>query len=172
MPHSWQYTRPATKFHNPFVRVINGLLWVEKIDLQMLEQVIFCAYRICIDHVIQKLSSSHLATLSLWSDFVVYVDNSSASETKQAVDSFRDVIQRSEEDDGVDDDFTLEILGLTLYVLQSTQSTTAEAELVALDMLRRVNRRAKWREIRGDSAHLVERSKTYSGQLMSCQGRA
>jgi hypothetical protein len=127
-------------FHHPFVQVINGLLRVEKINPYMLEQVILCAYRSCIDHVIQKLSSSHLTTLSLWSDFVVYVDNSSASETKQAVDSFR---QRSEEHNGLDDDFTLEILGLTLYVLQSTESTAAEAELVALDMLRRVNRRVE-----------------------------
>jgi hypothetical protein len=69
------------------------------------------------------------------------MDNSSASETKQAVDSFRTLILRSEKDNGVDDDFTLEILGLSLYVLQSTNSTAAEAELVALDMFRRVNRR-------------------------------
>ena len=129
--------------NHPFVQVIRGLLRLEKTDPDMLKHVILCAYRSCIDHVAQKLTLSHLTTLSLWSDYVVYMDNSSASETKQAVDSFRSLILKSENDNGVDDDFTLEILGLSLYVLQSTDSTAAEAELVALDMFCRVNRRIK-----------------------------
>lgn len=127
--------------HNQFVQALVGLRKIEKHYPHMLEQVIFRAYRICIDLVTNKLSSLHLTTLSLWGDFVVYVDSSSANEIKKAVDNFRLAKQRSEEDNGSDDDYTLEILGLTLYVMQSNKSMAEEAEQVALDMLGRVNRR-------------------------------
>ena len=127
--------------NHPFVQVIAGLLEIERTEPHMLEQVIFLAYRSCIGHVTEKLSSFHLTTLSLWSDFVAYLDSSSASEIKEAVDIFRRQIRRSEEDNGLDDDYTLELLGLLLYVLQSTESMAKEAELLALDMLCRVNRR-------------------------------
>ena len=39
-------------------------------------------------YVHKKLSSSHLTALSLWSDFIVYVDNGSAGEIEEAMDSF------------------------------------------------------------------------------------
>ncbi len=129
--------------HNPFVQALVALRKTEKSHPHMLEQVIFRAYRSCIDHVIKKLSSFHLTTLSLWADFVVYVDSSSASEIKETVDNFRLATQRSEADNGLEDDYTLEILGLMLYVLQSRESMAEEAERVALDMLCRVNRRVE-----------------------------
>jgi hypothetical protein len=129
--------------NHPFVQVINLLLQVEKIDPHLLEKVIVCAYRSCVDHVKQQLSSSHLTALSLWSDFIVYVDNSSASEIEQAGDSFGKLIRKSEKDNGVDNDTTLEILGQKLYLLQSTTSRAEEAEQVARDLLRRVNRRIR-----------------------------
>jgi hypothetical protein len=146
LSHALQWSIQKSRYehnHNPFVQALVGLRKIEKRHPHMLEQVIFCAYRSCIDHVMEKFSSFHLTTLSLWGDFVVYVDNSSASDTKEAVDSFRLATQRSEADNGSEDDYTLEILGLMVYVLQSRESMAEEAERVALDMLCRVNRRVE-----------------------------
>lgn len=163
------------KFHygrnHPFVQVIVGLLKIEETEPHMLEQVIFRAYRSCIGHVTEKLSSFHLTTLSLWSDFVAYLDSSSASETKEAVDTFRRVIRRSEEDNGLDDDYTLELLGLKLYVLQSTESMAEEAELLALDMLCRVNRRLQaGEELEGSLFILWKDLRHVLGQFCRAKG--
>jgi hypothetical protein len=129
------------EFHCSFARVLYLIFVVQRDYPNVLEYVILLAYHECINYVLQELTSNHLTTLLLWSDFVVYMENSTASQIKQAVDNFRLVIKQAKIDNGVDGDFTLEILGLNLYVLQATDSTAAEAEQVASEMLDIVDRR-------------------------------
>ncbi|KUJ24619.1 uncharacterized protein LY89DRAFT_776697 [Mollisia scopiformis] len=137
----------AVKFgheqHHEFVQVLVNLQKIQKTAPEQLQKVVCEAYRSCIDHLKSMLSVDHLTTLQLWSDFVVYLDRSSVNEAKAAVKAFRKLIKKSEKDNGIDDDYTLELLGLTLYLLQSTPSMADEAEIVALDMLVRVNRRTE-----------------------------
>jgi hypothetical protein len=129
--------------NHPFVQVILGLRNIEQIDPNMLQGIIFEAYWHCIHQMRKKLTSHHLTTLTLWSDFVVYLDNSSARDAREALNSFQREVQKSLKVNGVDgdDDNIFEILGLLLYVLQSNKSTVGEAKMVAEDMLRRVHGR-------------------------------
>jgi len=131
---------------HPFVQVLLGLkkVWMTEPAAQ-LEEVIFKAYRRCITHVKEKLGAFNLTYLCLWGDYVVYLDGSSTNETRDVVDNIRSVIKISEEekgpDGGPDGDYTLELLGLTLYVLQSAPTMADEAEKVARELLIRVNQR-------------------------------
>jgi tetratricopeptide (TPR) repeat protein len=110
-----------------------------------LEEVIFMAYRSCIAQVKEELGAFNLTYLSLWGDYVVYLDGKSTNETHAVVNDIRSVIKISEEekgpDGGPDGDYTLELLGLTLYVLQSAPTMVEEAEKVAKELLVRVNQR-------------------------------
>lgn len=126
---------------DPLVRL---LIWLRKVEItnpDMLEDVIIRAFRHCISHVKNELTSSHLTTLQLWGDYVVYLDNSSADDIREILVNLQREVQQSEEDNGADDDLTLDILSMKLYVLQSTDSMAEEAELATRDILHRVNRR-------------------------------
>lgn len=125
---------------HPFAQVLLILQKIQMEDSQQLADVIFTVYRSCIEHVENNLGSFHLTTLSLWGDFVVYLDGSSINQTRAAVDNIRRGIRKSETENGPDHAYTLELLGLTLYVLQSDLTMAEEAEEVALDMLQRVER--------------------------------
>jgi hypothetical protein len=109
------------------------------------KEVIFTAYRMCIAQVKEELGAFNLTYLSLWGDYVVYLDGKSTNETHAVVNDIRSVIKISEEekgpDGGPDGDYTLELLGLTLYVLQSAPTMAEEAEKVAKELLVRVNQR-------------------------------
>lgn len=143
LAHAWKFARTKARDRprDPFVLVLAGLCEVEKTHPEMLEDVILKAYGSCIQHVLQKLTSNNLTALTLWSDFVVYMDNRGAREVSQAADHLQTEIQQSGLDNDMEDDKILEVRGLSLYVLQTTPETAGEAEGVALDMLCRVNRR-------------------------------
>lgn len=132
---------------HPFVEVLRSLqgLWME--EPGQIEKVVFTAYRSCIAHVKRELGDSNLTYLSLWGDYVVYLDGTSTNETQAMVRGIQTVIRASEEDEGPDcgwdGDYTLELLGLTLYVLQSAPTMADEAEKVAGDLLDRVEQRKK-----------------------------
>jgi hypothetical protein len=130
---------------HPFVQVLFTVLQVWREEPGQLEEVIFKAYRSCIAYVKEKFGAFNLTYLSLWGDYVVYLDGKSTNETQAVVDSIRSLIKIIEEekgpDGGKDGDYTLELLGLTLYVFQSSPTMVEEAEKVAKDMLLRVNRR-------------------------------
>jgi tetratricopeptide (TPR) repeat protein len=125
---------------HPFAQVLLNLQKIQMEDSQQLADVIFTVYRSCIEHVENNLGSFHLTTLQLWGDFVVYLGGSSINQTRAAVDNIRRVIRKSETENGLDHDYTLELLGLTLYVLQSDLTMAEEAEDVALDIFQRVER--------------------------------
>jgi hypothetical protein len=153
LAHAWEFARTKARDEprDPFVLVLAGLREVEKTHPERLEDVILKAYSSCIQHVLQKLTSNNLTALTLWSDFVVYMDHRGAREVSQAADHLQTKIQQSELDNDMDDDKILEVRGLSLYVLQTTPETAGEAEEVALDMLCRVNRRLqKGEKLEGD----------------------
>ena len=130
--------------NHPFVEALVGLWNIEKMvktDRAQLEHVIFRAYRSCIEHTKEKLGPDNLTALCLWGDFVVYLDGSSTNETQAVVQSIRRGVECAELEHGWDGDHTIELLGLTLYVLQSDPTMAEEAEKVALDMLPRINQR-------------------------------
>jgi len=132
-------------YEHPFVQVLVSLQKIPMMGQGQLEKAILNAYRSCIAHVKQKLGPFNLTYLSLWGDYVVYLDGNATSETQDVVNNIRSVIKISEEekgpDGGPDGDYTLELLGLTLYVLQSAPTMANEAEKVAQELLRRVDRR-------------------------------
>jgi len=128
-----------------FVQVLHNLQKIWMKDPDQLEEVVFTAYRRCIADVKEQLGPFNLTYLSLWGDFVVYLDGRSTNETQAAVKDIRSVIKISEEEKGPgggpDGDYTLELLGLTLYVLQSAPTMADEAEEVAKELLIRLNQR-------------------------------
>jgi hypothetical protein len=143
-----------------------------------LEEVIFTAYRSCIAQVKEELGAFNLTYLSLWGDYVVYLDGKSTNETHAVVNDIRSVIKISEEekgpDGGPDGDYTLELLSLTLYVLQSAPTMAEEAEKVAKELLIRVNRRRlkaggqleenlfiKWKDLRQTLGTFCHKRKEY-----------
>jgi hypothetical protein len=130
---------------HPFVQVLFNLQKVWATEPGQLEEVVLTAYRRCIADVKEELGAFNRTYLQLWGDYVVYLDGRSINETQAMVNDIRSVIKISEEekgpDGGPDGDYTLELLGLTLYVLQSAPTMADEAEKVAKELLLRVNQR-------------------------------
>lgn len=130
---------------HPFVQVLFNFQRIWMKEPGQLEEVVFTAYRRCIAHVKEELGAFNLTYLSLWGDYVVYLDCRSTNETQAVVNDIRSVIKITQEekgpDGGPDGDYTLELLGLTLYVLQSATSMADEAEKVAKELLLRVDQR-------------------------------
>jgi tetratricopeptide (TPR) repeat protein len=130
---------------HPFMQVLLNLQMVWIKEPGQLEEVVFAAYRKCIAELKEKLGAFNLTYLSLWGDYVVYLDGRSTNETQAMVDNIRSLIKLLEEetgsDSGPDGDYTLELLGLTLYVLQSAPTMADKAEKVAKELLLRVNQR-------------------------------
>jgi tetratricopeptide (TPR) repeat protein len=164
-----------------FVTVLLNLqkIWVK--DPGQLEGVILKSYLCCIAHVKEMLGSFNLTYLTLWADYVVYLDGAATNKTNNVVEDIRGVIKVLEEekgpDGGPDSDYILELLGLMLYVLQSapTMATMAnEAEEVAKDLYRRLERRKKksggklegdllikWKDLRQTLGTLCQERKDY-----------
>jgi tetratricopeptide (TPR) repeat protein len=130
---------------HPFAQVLLNIQQVWRKEPGRLEEVVFTAYRRCIADVKKELGPLNLTYLSLWGDYVVYLDGRSTNETQAVVDEVRSVIkiieEEKESDGGQDGDYTLELFGLTLYVLQSAPTMADEAEKVAEELLLRVNQR-------------------------------
>ena len=163
------------RFHHnrnhPFVRVILVIREIEKTNPHILEQVISRTYRSCVRYVTERLSSSHLTTLSLWSSYVAYFDSSSANEAKEIVDEFTLKIQLSEESKNVDDDVVLDTLSLRLYVLCFVNAMAGEAERVAWDTLFRIERRMEAGEaLQGNLLIRWKDVKVILGQLCYMRG--
>ncbi|KAH7351241.1 hypothetical protein BKA65DRAFT_536247 [Rhexocercosporidium sp. MPI-PUGE-AT-0058] len=112
---------------------------------QNLEEIIFRVYRSCIDYVGKLLGNYNITFLSLWADFVVYLEKSLTNDTEVAVryflKEFDKAVQRSGKENGEYDDYTLKLLGMILYVQQSTPTMAKEAENTAKDMVRRIQKR-------------------------------
>lgn len=128
----------------PFVEALLNLWELENtatIDPTHLEQVVIRAYKSCIEHTKVQLGPENLTTLSLWGDFVVYLDGSSINETKAVVNNIRGKVEYVEQEHGIGGDYTLDLLGTMLYVLQSHPTMADEAEVVAQDMLVRIEQR-------------------------------
>ena len=126
---------------HPLLRVLIWLRRVELADPDMLEDIILGVFRQCINHVRNTLTMSHRTTLQLWVDYLVYQDNSSANDITEILNHLQRELQQSEEENGEEDDFTLDILSLKLTLLQSTESLAGLAEHAARDMFSRANRR-------------------------------
>jgi tetratricopeptide (TPR) repeat protein len=164
-----------------FVAVLANLqkIWVK--DPVQLEDVILRSYLCCISHAKETLGSFNLTYLTLWADYVVYLDGAATNKTNNVVENIRGVVKVLEEekgpDGGPDSDYILELIGLMLYVLQSvpTMETMAnEAEEVAEDLHRRLERRKKkaggklegnllitWKDLRQTLGTLCQERKDY-----------
>lgn len=132
--------------NHPFVEALVDLSNIDEIagiNPAQLSHVIFQAYRSFIDRAREQIGAGSLTTLCLWGDYVVYLDGSSVNETQAAVDNIRLGIKHAEQEHGKDGDFTLKLLGLTLYILQSNRTMADEAEKAAQDMFLRVDARRK-----------------------------
>ncbi|KAH8588450.1 hypothetical protein B0O99DRAFT_600794 [Bisporella sp. PMI_857] len=140
LSHAVQLAKQRFGKDHRFVQVLLILQKIQMEDSQQLANVIFTVYRSCIEHVENNIGSYHLTTLMLWGDFVVYLDGSSINQTRAAVNIIRRGIRKSETENGLDHAYTIDLLGLTLYMLQSDPGMAGEAEEVALDMLQRVER--------------------------------
>ncbi|CZR64465.1 uncharacterized protein PAC_14363 [Phialocephala subalpina] len=127
--------------YHPFVKAIIGLRNIEQTDPCMLEQALSRTYLSCIEHVKAKLTPSHSTTLFLWADFVAYFGGGSMAERREVVDGLQPLIERSEAEHGRDHDYTLELLRMKLFVLRLTESMPDDAEVLARDLLDRVDRR-------------------------------
>jgi tetratricopeptide (TPR) repeat protein len=138
-----------TKFgrKHSLVQVLDNLKSVWEKDPGQVEQVVLRIYRRCISQVKERLGPFNLTYLSLWADYVVYLDGTSDSETYDVVENIRGVIKVVEEekgkDGGPDSDYVIELNGMMLYVLQSAPTTADEAEDVAKELLERLKRRKK-----------------------------
>jgi hypothetical protein len=130
---------------HPFVQVLHNMHKVWATAAGQLEAVVLTAYRRCIADVKEELGAFNRTYLQLWGDYGVYLDGRSISETQAMVNDIRSMIKILEEekgpDGGPDGDYTFELLGLTLYVLQSAPAMVDEAEKVAKELLLRVNQR-------------------------------
>jgi hypothetical protein len=133
---------------HPFVQVLLNLQRIWKKDPEQIKEVVLAAYGRCIEDVKEELGAFHLTYLSLWGDFVVYLDGRSVHDTQTLVKDIRSVIKIVEEEKGPEGgpngDYTLELLGLTLLVLQSAPSSptmTDQAEKVAEELHRRLDER-------------------------------
>jgi hypothetical protein len=130
---------------HPFVQVLLNLQKIWVMEPGQLEEVVFAAYRKCIAVLKDELGPFNYTCLSLWGDYVVYLDGRSVNETQAMVKGIRSVMKILEEekgpDGGPDGDYTLKLLGLILYVLQSAPAMADEAEKVAKELLLRVERR-------------------------------
>jgi hypothetical protein len=128
-----------------FVQVLLNLQKIWREEPHQLEEVVLRTYRSCIADVKETLDSFNLTYLSLWADYVAYLDGTSINETNHVVKDIRGVIKVLEEDKGsdggLDSDYILELFGLMLYVLQSAPTMADEAEKVAKELLLRVERR-------------------------------
>ncbi|KAH9221717.1 hypothetical protein DL95DRAFT_511563 [Leptodontidium sp. 2 PMI_412] len=131
-----------------FVQVLSGLQKIWRKDPDQITEVVLAAYGRCIEDVKKSLGAFHLTYLSLWGDFVVYLDGRSVHDTQALVEDIRSVIKIVEEEKGPDggpnSDYALELLGLTLYVLQSAPSSPTmadQAEKVAEELHRRLEER-------------------------------
>ncbi|KAH7363899.1 hypothetical protein BKA65DRAFT_489891 [Rhexocercosporidium sp. MPI-PUGE-AT-0058] len=131
-----------------FVQVLFNLQKIWKKDPDQITEVVLAAYGRCIEDVKKSLGAFHLTYLSLWGDFVVYLDGRSVDDTQALVEDIRSVIKIVEEEKGPDggpnSDYALELLGLTLYVLQSAPRSLTmadQAEKVAKELHRRLEER-------------------------------
>ncbi|KAL5320046.1 hypothetical protein ACEPPN_013106 [Leptodophora sp. 'Broadleaf-Isolate-01'] len=131
-----------------FVQVLSSLQKIWDKDPGQITEVVLAAYGRCIEDVKKSLGAFHLTYLSLWGDFVVYLDGRSVHDTQALVEDIRSVIKIVGEEKGPDGgpngDYALELLGLTLYVLQSAPSSptmTDQAEKVAEELHHRLEER-------------------------------
>lgn len=162
--HAIRHAKQKFKAKHPFVRVLVNLQHIRRIqelqeyqaireaqNVQYLEDlmqanfeelkvIIYAAYFTCIEVTKQRLGAQNISYLQLWGDFVVYGDNSSASD---ALDVIQQAVRTCEEDNSECDDHTMTLLGMKLYVQQSIPSWTKEAEATALDMVRRLDSRVR-----------------------------
>lgn len=133
---------------HPFVQVLLNLQRIWKKDPDQIKEVVLAAYGRCIEDMKEELGAFHLTYLSLLGDFVVYLNGRSVHDTQTLVKDIRSVIKIVEEEKGPDGgpngDYALELLGLTLYVLQSAPNSPAmadQAEKVAEELHHRLNER-------------------------------
>lgn len=130
---------------HPFVQVLYNLpkIWMK--NPHHIEEIVCQIYRSCIVTVKDELGAFNLTHLQLWGDYVVYLDGRSIDETQAVVKNIRSVIKISDEekgpDGGTDGDYSITLLGLTLYILQSSQTMVVEAEKVAKELLVRLDQR-------------------------------
>jgi len=136
-----------TKFgrKHSLVQVLDNLKSIWEKDPGQVEQVVLRTYRRCISQVKERLDPFNLTYLTLWADYVVYLDGTSDSETYDVVENIRGVIKVVGEekgpDGGPDSDYVIELYGMMLYVLQSAPTMADEAEDVAKELLERLEQR-------------------------------
>jgi hypothetical protein len=130
---------------HPFVQILFNL---EKIQMERpgsIDGLIRSAYYSCIAHLKDELGDFNLTHLSLWGDYVIYVDKASPDKTRAVVKNIRSLIKVSDDgkgpDGGMDGDYSLALLSLTLYVLQSSETMADEAEKVTKELLVRLDQR-------------------------------
>lgn len=132
-------------------RQVHTLQYLEALmqaNFQELQIVIFHAYWTCIK-VTKRLGNHNMSYLQLWGDFVAYGDESSA---RDLLDHIQQAVRHCDEQNREYDDYTMTLLGMNLYVLQTTPSMINEAEATALDMVRRLDKRVAetGKELEGD----------------------
>lgn len=125
---------------HPQVRVLAGICELQRFGSDLLEIVILQALRSCICHLENVLTLSHPATLIFWVFYLGNLDTLPSDDVETVLLNLRHQIRRAEEDNGVDDDYTLGILECLISLVEMTGP---EAEFVSMtnDMLSRVNRR-------------------------------
>ncbi|KAL2063808.1 hypothetical protein VTL71DRAFT_5613 [Oculimacula yallundae] len=133
---------------HPFVKALSSLQKIcnKDPDQTLITGVVLAAYGRCIEDVKGNLGTLHLTYLSLWGDFVVYLGGGSVNDTQALVKDIRNVIQVVDAEKGQNtgplSDYALELLGLILYVLQSSPKMMADqAEEAAEELNRRLEQR-------------------------------
>lgn len=129
------------------VQVLSRLQKMQKTYPSQITEVVLGAYDRCIEDVREQLEPSHLTYLSLHSDFVVYTEGRSVNDAQALIKTIRTVVRLEDEKPGPDagptSDFVLELLGMTLYVLQApcAKPMAHQAQTAAEDLLGRLEKR-------------------------------
>ena len=141
-----QYAMQRFGAHHPFVRALVLLQDAQRFeeveevrvaDSQHLKHIVSNAYWNYIQAA-KQLGDDNITYLSLWADFVVYMNPSTAG---QLLYQLRRAVRVSDEHNVEHDEYTMKLLGMILYVLQSTRSMTVEAEQAAVDLVGRLDRK-------------------------------
>jgi hypothetical protein len=125
---------------HPLAKVLDGFCELQRTDPDLVEIVIRRAYQSCTCHLENVLTLSHPTTLEFWATYMSGVRTFTADDVKKTLVNLRYNLQISEEENGTDDDYTLDFLDSIRHVLW-TAGSNAEAEATANDIISRVNRR-------------------------------
>jgi hypothetical protein len=125
--------------HTPLTRVLQHAYSFSQRDPDAFDQLIVLALSQYLDQVRRHADPESVTALSLESLYLVYVKTED-DRLQKALESLGELLDKSERDNGSGDDATLDILALTIFMLQRTDN---ELELVkqCVDMIGRIERR-------------------------------